>query len=207
MTPRRTFVRQAAGGLALAGLGFPAILRRRPSSGLRILVLGGTGFTGPFQVQYAVARGHQVTVFNRGKRQTELPPAVEQLHGDRITGELSALKGKRWDVVIDVPTALPRWVRDAGEVLSKQADRYLFISTISVYGDPKGPPDESAPVDKWNRSEDPMSIRQFGAAYLEQYGALKALSEQEAERWFPGKTTVVRPGLIVGPGYEIDRVS
>src|SRR3954471_5307749 len=85
---------------------------------LRILVLGGTGFTGPFQVRYALARGHKVTVFNRGKTHPgELPEGVEQLIGDRATGDLAALKGRKWDVVIDNPTMLPKWVRDAGEML------------------------------------------------------------------------------------------
>lgn len=172
---------------------------------MRILILGGTGFTGPFQVAYAVQRGHQVTVFNRGKRQTELPAGVEHLRGDRVTGDLGSLKGKRWDVVIDVPTALPRWVRDAGEILAGAADRFVFTSTISVYGDPLGPPDETAPVEEWKKPSDPMAIRQFTAANIEDYGALKALSEREAEKWFPGKTTIIRPGLIVGPRDDIDR--
>src|SRR5437016_1986343 len=80
---------------------------------LRILILGGTGFTGPFQVRYALARGHKVTVFNRGKTHPgELPEGVEQLIGDR-NGKLDALKGRQWDVVIDNPTTLPVWVRDA----------------------------------------------------------------------------------------------
>ena len=80
---------------------------------LTILILGGTGFTGPFQVKYALARGHKVTVFNRGKTHPgELPEGVEQLIGDR-NGQLDALKGRKWDVVIDNPTMLPKWVRDA----------------------------------------------------------------------------------------------
>lgn len=172
---------------------------------MRILILGGTGFTGPFQVRYAVERGHQVTVFNRGRRQTDLPAGVEHLQGDRLTGDVASLKGKTWDVVIDVPTALPRWVRDVSEVLAGSVQRYVFISTISVYGDPKGPPDETTPVDQWTKPEDPLEIRQFTAATAADYGALKALSEREAEKWFPGNTTVIRPGLIVGPRDDYDR--
>ncbi len=81
---------------------------------LKILILGGTGFTGPFQVKYALARGHKVTVFNRGKTHPgEVPAGVEQLVGDRNAGQLDALKGRKWDVVIDNPTMLPKWVHDA----------------------------------------------------------------------------------------------
>ncbi len=103
---------------------------------LKILILGGTGFTGPYQVKYALARGHKVTVFNRGKTHPGiLPDGVEQLVGDRNTGDLDALKGRKWDVVIDNPTMLPKWVHDAAEILKGNVDRYIFISTISVYGE------------------------------------------------------------------------
>lgn len=215
MASRREFIRVSAAGLGVVGApsvarpggamaGAPALIRQR-GSGLRILILGGTGFTGPAQVAYATARGHKVSVFNRGRRQADLPAGVERLQGDRTTGDLRSLKGKTWDVVIDVPTTLPRWVRDAGEVLSRSAGRFVFFSTISVYGDPAAPPDESAPVDAWKKTGDPMDLRQMAPAYYEDYGALKALAEREAERWWPGKTTVVRPGLIVGPRDDIDR--
>ncbi|MGE0554785.1 MAG: NAD-dependent epimerase/dehydratase family protein [Gemmatimonadales bacterium] len=206
MLTRRTFVRNTSAALGAMGA-FGPLPRglARSSSKLRVLILGGTGFTGPFHVASAVARGHQVTVFNRGRRQTDLPDGVEQLRGDRATGDLTALRGKRWDVVIDIPTTLPRWVRDAGEVLAEAAERYVFISTISVYGDPAGPPDERTPVEQWKGPGDPLQIREFNGALLEHYGALKALAEREAERWFPGRTVVVRPGLIVGPRDNIDR--
>ena len=85
---------------------------------MRILILGGTGFTGPYQVRYALSRGHKVTTFNRGKTNPgELPNEVEQLIGDR-NGQLDALKGRQWDVVIDNPTTLPVWVRDAAQVFT-----------------------------------------------------------------------------------------
>ena len=160
MTSRRAFVRDSAAALGLVGAAMAPVARSRPSqAGLRILILGGTGFTGPHHVAGALARGHRVTVFNRGRRQTDLPSSVEQLRGDRATGDLSALKGKRWDVVIDIPTALPRWVRDAGEVLAASTDRFVFISTISVYGDAKTPPDETAPLEAWKGEGDPLAIR------------------------------------------------
>jgi len=172
---------------------------------IRILILGGTGFIGPYQVRYAVERGHQVTVFNRGKREADLPRSVEHLTGDRDVGDLKSLAGKKWDVVIDNPTTLPRWVKDAGEVLKNAAGHYIFISTISVYGEPKGPPDEGAPVMAWNKPEDPLSYQKSDPALRQFYGPLKVLSEREAEKWFPGRTTVIRPGLIVGPEDPTDR--
>ena len=174
---------------------------------LRILILGGTGFTGPFQVKYALSRGHNVTVFNRGKTHPgELPKEVEQLVGDR-NGQLDALKGKQWDVCIDNPTTLPAWVRDAAQILKGNVDRYVFISTISVYADTsKTGPDENAPLAKYE-GEDPYkeTLEAMRASGFKTYGPLKALSEQETEKWFPGKSLIIRPGLIVGPRDETDR--
>jgi 2'-hydroxyisoflavone reductase len=175
---------------------------------LNILILGGTGFTGPYQVKYAVARGHKVTVFNRGKTHPGILPAgIEQLAGDRNTGDLAALKGRKWDVAIDNPTMLPKWVRDAGEVLKDNVNRYIFISTISVYADGLKPgSDETAPLAKYEGTDAMKETRDTViASKFALYGPLKALSEKEAEKWFPGKTCIIRPGLIVGPGDETDR--
>src|SRR4029079_8360129 len=121
---------------------------------MRILILGGTGFTGPFQVKYALSRGHKVTVFNRGKTHPgELPKEAEQLIGDR-NGQLDALKGRKWDVVIDIPTTLPVGLRDAAEVLKGNVDRYVFVSTISVYSDVSKPnSDESTPLAKYEGAD------------------------------------------------------
>lgn len=174
---------------------------------LRILILGGTGFTGPFQVRYALARGHKVTVFNRGKTHPgELPEGVEQLIGDR-NGKLDALKGRKWDVVIDNPTSIPVWVRDVGKILKGNVDRYIFISTISVYADTSKPGiDETAAVAKYDGVDAMKETREsLIASKFALYGPLKALSEKEAQKWFPGKTLIIRPGLIVGPGDETDR--
>jgi len=199
---RRTFVKlMAASGSALALQRarplFAAPPVRRAPEPLRILVLGGTGFIGPNQVKYAVARGHKVTVFNRGRSQGEIPDEVERLYGDR-NGQLEALKGRDWDVVIDNPTTLPRWVRDAAQILQGHARQYVFISTLSVYASWATPNmDETAPVEKLSDPDSEDTRRD--------YGPLKALAEQEAEKWFPGKTTVIRPGLIVGPEDPSDR--
>jgi 2'-hydroxyisoflavone reductase len=173
---------------------------------LKILILGGTGFTGPFQVRYALSRGHSVTVFNRGKTHPgELPKEAEQLLGDR-NGQLDALKDRKWDVVIDNPTTLPVWVRDAAQILKGNVDRYVFISTISVYSDYSKPGmDESGPLEKYEGADAMKETPETLRANQRLYGPLKVLSEKEAEKGFPGKALVIRPGLIVGPGDETDR--
>lgn len=216
---RRTFLTHTAGGLGalalgshlkLPGLGLEGLSSLhaavpRSSAPMNLLILGGTGFIGPHQVRYAVQRGHKVTVFNRGRRQADLPGSVEHLQGDRNAGTLDALKGRKWDVVIDNPTTLPFWVRDAGQILRVNAEQYIFVSTISTYAHYRtAGMDENYELAAYTGSEDPMTIKQVSGAL---YGPLKVLSEKEAEKWFPGKTTVVRPGLIVGPGDETDRFS
>jgi len=178
---------------------------QQPRKALRILILGGTGFTGPHQVRYALSRGHQITLFNRGKQPHEWPGAVEELIGDRNTGDLKALEGREWDVCIDNPTTLPFWVRDAGRVLHGKIKHYVFISTISVYADNLKPADESAPVASYTGKDAMAETMESLRANGELYGPLKALSEKEAETQFPKETTIIRPGLIVGPGDETDR--
>jgi len=173
---------------------------------LRILILGGTSFIGPYQVQYALSRGHKITTFNRGKtHKNELPEGVEQLIGDR-NGQLDALKNRQWDVVIDNPTTLPAWVRDAAQILKGNVERYVFISTISVYSDLSKPPDENSALQKYD-GPDPYkeTLESMKAGGFKTYGPLKALSEKETEKWFPGKALIIRPGLIVGPHDETDR--
>src|SRR5947209_399904 len=208
---RRTFIKtSAATGAAFAlGLKSRRLLALTSSAvkPLRILILGGTGFTGPYQVQYALQRGHKVTVFNRGKTHPgELPNEVEQLVGDR-NGQLDALKNRQWDVAIDNPTSVPVWVRDAAQVLKGNVDRYVFISTISVYADTSKPgTTEDAPLAKYTGADPMKETREsLIASKFALYGPLKALSEAEAEKWFPNKSLIIRPGLIVGPGDETDR--
>jgi 2'-hydroxyisoflavone reductase len=210
-TTRRKFIQVSAlaGGAVTAGLIASRSARaaqEKAAKPLRILILGGTGFTGPFQVRYALERGHKVTVFNRGKSHPgELPEGVEQLLGDR-NGQLDALKGKQWDVVIDNPTSVPVWVRDAAEVLKGNVDRYVFISTISVYADNAKPNDENSALAKYEGADAMKETRDtLIASQFKLYGPLKALSEAEAEKWFPKKTLIIRPGLIVGPNDQTDR--
>jgi 2'-hydroxyisoflavone reductase len=205
-TTRRYFIKLSAAGAVALGARSRSLFAEKAVKPLRILILGGTGFTGPYQVRYALSRGHKITTFNRGKTHPgELPAEVEQLIGDR-NGKLDALKNRQWDVVIDNPTTLPAWVRDAAQVLKGNVDRYVFISTISVYGEMKQGVDESAPLSKYE-GPDPYkeTLEAMKASGYKTYGPLKALSEKEAEKWFPGKALVIRPGLIVGPRDETDR--
>ena len=173
----------------------PAPLARaaaRPRARKSILVLGGTGFLGPHVVTAALARGHTVTLFNRGKTHTELFPDVEKLRGDR-DGHLEALAHRTWDAVVDPSGYVPRIVKASAEFLAPSVGHYVFISTISVYDKlDVVDPDESLPV---ATIPDPTS-----EDVKAHYGALKALCEQAAEAAMPGRVTSIRPGLIIGPG-------
>ena len=216
-TDRRSFLKRSAiagGVLAFSDprTALAAVLGRAPSSGelpgraaapLNILILGGTGFTGPEQVNYALARGHRVTLFNRNQTRPDMfKGKVEQLIGD-LGADTSALKGKKFDVVLDNPTTFPFWVRNAAKYLEGNVGHYIFISTMSVYRDNSVPnKDESDGLTPMPEGVDPYTtVREHGGQY---YGALKTFSEQEVARHY--KTyTIVRPGLIVGPLDRSDR--
>lgn len=157
-----------------------------------ILILGGTGHLGPHVVEAALAKGHTITLFNRGKTRPELFPNVEKLQGDR-DGKLEALKGRTWDSVVDTSAYVPRIMKMSAELLAPSVKQYINISTISVYSQrDKVGADESAPLEVLPEpaSED---VKKY-------YGALKALCEQAAEAAMPGRVANVRPGLIIGPG-------
>jgi 2'-hydroxyisoflavone reductase len=161
---------------------------------VKVLVLGGTLFVGRHLVEAALARGHEVTLLNRGRTNPELFPEVEKLVGDRDTGDVSALRGRRFDAVVDTSARLPRWVRDTCELLADAVDHYTFVSSCSVYADTSEPgTDERAPVHTLEHE----TVEDVTSA--ETYGALKALCERAAEEAMPGRTLAVRAGLIVGP--------
>ena len=174
----------------------------------RILILGGTGFIGPHTVRYALERGHEVSIFTRGRSGTELPPGIEHLIGDR-NDDHTALENRTWDVVLDNNAQDYRWVQKSTEVLQGSVEHYLFVSSISAYElegfgwefkdrilmEPIV--DESftriSPPEGWVDGDDAG------------YGLMKTLSEDIVHSAFPGRATVVRPGLIVGPGDPTDR--
>lgn len=191
---RRRFM--AAAGTALAAAALPARPPRAAEGKLRILILGGTSFLGPELVLAARARGHALTLFNRGKTRPELFPDVEKLRGDR-DGKLDALRGRTWDAVLDTSGYVPRIVAASAGLLADRVGLYLFVSSISVYADSREPIDETSPVETLadEKSEDVRA----------HYGALKVLCEKAAERAMPGRVLSVRPGLIVGPGDPTDR--
>jgi len=165
---------------------------------LRLLILGGTGFIGPHQVRYAQARGHTVTIFNRGRTNADLFPDVEKLVGDR-NDDLTALEGREWDAVIDNSAYVPRWVHQSCEVLKGNVGSYQFVSSISAYANPGTHNlDEDADV---GTLDDPTTEQVTGQTY----GPLKAYCEQALRQHFPDNHIVVRPGLIVGPGDPTGR--
>ncbi len=165
---------------------------------MRLLILGGTVFLGRAIVEAALARGHEITLFNRGQHNPELFPAVEKLRGDRGS-DMSALHGRRWDAVIDTSGYVPRIVRASAELLRDAVKHYTFISSISVYRDFKSPDaDERYQV---GTLEDP-SVEQITG---QTYGPLKALCEQTVEQIYGERALTIRPGLIVGPHDPTDR--
>ncbi len=165
---------------------------------MRLLILGGTVFLGRHLVAWALERGHEVTLFNRGQHNPDLFPRVEKLRGDR-DGNLEALQGRRWDAVIDTSGYVPRVARDAAVLLRDAVAHYTFISSISVYTEDNPPGlDESGTV---GTLQDETVEEITG----ETYGPLKALCEQAVENALPGRTLVIRPGLIVGPDDPTDR--
>ena len=167
---------------------------------MHLLILGGTVFLGKHLAAAALSRGHQVTLFNRGKNNPHLFPDVEKLHGDRTQADgLSTLQGRKFDAVIDTSGYVPRIVRGSADFLADAAPIYCFISSISVYKDFKTADiDESAPV---GTLEDPAVEDITG----ETYGPLKALCETAVENFFPKRALNIRPGLIVGPDDPTDR--
>jgi 2'-hydroxyisoflavone reductase len=170
-------------------------------AGKRILVLGGTGFAGPPIVETARARGHTVTLFNRGKTNPGLFPDVETILGDRVT-QLDLLKGRDWDAVVDTWAPGPTLVKQAAELLRDHVAQYVFLSTISVYKLGKDPIDESSPVLPL-----PPGVVLGGPVPRDPstYGPLKVLAEQAAETAMPGRATIVRSGVIAGPDDPTDR--
>jgi 2'-hydroxyisoflavone reductase len=159
-----------------------------------VLILGGTRFVGLHITAAALARGHRVTLFNRGQTNPGLFPEAEKLRGDRES-DLSALEGRRWDAVIDVNAYLPRHVRATAELLRDAVERYVFISTISTYADLSVPgTTEESPLKEPRPGDEDLDEMTPGS-----YGRLKVLCERTVDAALPGRVLHVRPCIVAGP--------
>ena len=194
-TTRREFIEASLLAAVLTML--PPATFAAADKKLRILFLGGTGFVGPHTVRYAMERGHEVTLFNRGRTNTDLFPELETIIGDRdpeIDAGLSGLEGREWDAVIDTSGYVPRITGASAELLADSVGQYLFVSTICQY-------------DNWaegginGTEERPRATLDDPATedVSTHYCALKAYCERAVEAAMPGRVTQIRPGLIVGP--------
>ena len=194
---RRTFLLSTLAACAAPAVKPKDKLVTAPPPRKKVLVLGGTGYIGPHIVRALVAAGHTVTLFNRGKTHAEMFPELEKLHGDR-DGRLEALQGRQWDAVIDDAGFVPRIVEQSAKLLAPSVKQYVFVSTISVYKDLAKPGmDETAAVD-----ELPADAAESDKRL---YGPFKAACEKVVETAFPGRATILRPGVIVGPGDPTGR--
>lgn len=202
---RREFIKAGAVGAAVAAAGIPLAghagdKSSAPARPMDILILGGTGFIGPHMVREALRRGHSVTLFNRGRSNNTLFPDLETIKGDRDNG-LDGLKGRRWDAVIDNSGYVPRHVQDSARLLAPNVNRYVYISTVSVYADFSVPNNEDSPLAT-------IADETVEEVTGETYGALKALCEQRvAAEINADKLAILRPTYICGPGDHTDRFS
>jgi 2'-hydroxyisoflavone reductase len=182
------------GGLNLASSSLK--VKKKAAKSLRLLILGGTGFIGPHMVQTALDRGHEVTIFNRGKSNPHLFPDIEKLVGDRDS-DLESLKGRDWDAVIDNTGYVPRHVRDSADLLKGHVGRYLFTSTGSVYDLSQDAIDEDSRL---------LDIPEPESEEVNKYyGELKVLCEQAVQERYGDAATIVRPHIVAGPGDKSDR--
>ena len=192
---KRRHALMVLGGATLAAMAHPVFAKAKT---LKVLILGGTGFIGPHFIDALTAGGHKITLFNRGKRDPEVRPGIEQLLGDR-NGEISSLKGHDWDVVIDNSGYTPSQVKATAELLKDHVRKYIFISSVAVYADfAKAGIDEDY---KLAELKDPTSEVVNG----ETYGGLKVLCEKMVETTYGKRATLIRPTYIAGPGDHTDR--
>ena len=182
---------------------------------MELLVLGGTSFAGRRVVEHALAEGHAVTTFNRGRTNPGLFTDVRSLHGDRASGDYAALQGAGpFDAVVDMCAYVPRAVRETLAALgpSGLAGPYILISSVSAYAEPQAERESATGFPATGFTEEsPLAALPDGFEPAaedvtgETYGPLKGLTEQAAEALLPGGVMTVRPGLIVGPYDPTDR--
>jgi 2'-hydroxyisoflavone reductase len=201
---RRRFLKTSLlGGAAVAAGCTPetaseSAAKAEAAEPMNILILGGTGFIGPHMVREALRRGHEVSLFNRGRTNNELFPDLKLYKGDRNNG-LQSLEGGKWDVVVDNSGYVPRHVEDSARLLSSVVSHYLYVSTISVYAVSPAPITEDSPL----ATMDDETVEEVTG---ETYGPMKALCEQRVTAELGAdRTTIVRPTYICGPGDRTDR--
>jgi 2'-hydroxyisoflavone reductase len=218
-TTRRDFLKNsvAAGGVMALGVGGAAGLpgpepgpyhggeggqrERSAVRSLKILILGGTNFLGPHQVHHALERGHEVTIFTRGRTQPTVNVGdfqhVEHLIGDR-EDDLTALEGREWDAVFDNSTRKWEWTRDSAHLLKDAVGQYLFVSSTGVYY-----PYVTTDIDE---SVQPPTVDESGGQDgSAAYGVMKTLGETEARKAFGDRAIIARPQHFTGPGESQDR--
>jgi len=211
---RRQFIAQASAIGATAGFGLAGPAAQAFAAGgrgleqaapRRILFLGGTGFIGPHIVNRLLEKGHEVTLFNRGNRD-ELFPDLELITGNRIVDvepgltplEDAVKGGRRWDAVIDTSN-VHTWTEHSAALLKDAAEQYVYTSSMSVYADNSTPGQTEADGETATMPADEAARIDRLPYDMQYFGAVKRLTEVAAERYFPGRATIVRPGLIVGP--------
>lgn len=168
---------------------------------MRVLFIGGTSFVGRHMAEAAVSRGHEVTLFHRGRTGRDLFPGAEHVLGDR-DGDLGSLAGRTWDAAIDVCAYVPRQVRTIAAALDGAVDRYCYVSSVSAYR-PTGA--DVVREDSPRYGAEDLDDPDTEVVDDETYGPLEALCEVAAESAFPGKALVIRPTYVVGPHDPTDR--
>jgi 2'-hydroxyisoflavone reductase len=201
-TSRRSFIRSASAVGVLAALPASVFAQSTAPKSLDILILGGTGFIGPHEINYARSRGHNITMFNRGKTAPDMFPDVEALIGDR-DDQLDSLKGRDWDAVIDNSGFFPRHARLSAELLHGHVGQYLFVSSISAYAESLTVDDDEFSA-AYGVMDDPTDESEY--IYGPTYGPRKALCEQEVTKVFGDKAINIRPGIITGTGDPTERL-
>ncbi len=173
------------------------------NSSMRVLILGGTQFVGRHIVDALLAAGHMVSTLTRGTSPDELPTQVERLRGDRDEGALGleALTGRSWDACVDVSGYTPRQVRPSAEMLRASVKRYVFVSAVSVYGDPDHRPVRETHPRMPPAGEDVTEVND------ETYGALKVTCENIVQQVYDDRGTLLRPQVVVGPHDPTGRYS
>ena len=200
-TSRRKFIGASLAAVSLASVPLGAL--GAADRKLKVLLLGGTGFLGPHTVRYALQRGHEVTLFNRGRTNADLFPELETIIGNRdpeIDTGLDGLKGREWDAVIDTSGYVPRITGASAGLLADRVGQYLFVSTICQY-DNWAEGGTNGTEDRPGATLDDPATEDVGTHYC----ALKAYCERAVEEAMPGRVTQIRPGLIVGPRDNTDR--